>query len=56
MLKEGMVLAIEPMVVTGEYFLEFEHDGWTIRTKDRGLAGHFEHTIAVLKDGARILT
>jgi methionyl aminopeptidase len=56
LLKEGMVLAIEPMVVTGEYFLEFLPDGWTIRTQDRSLASHFEHTVAVLKDGARILT
>jgi|SRR3989344_618476 len=55
-LEPGMVLAIEPMVVMGEYFLEFDKDGWTIRTADRGLAAHFEHTVAITKDGTRVLT
>lgn len=55
-LYEGMVLAIEPMVCEGSYYLVFDRDGWTIRTKDRGLAAHFEHTIAVTKNGCRILT
>jgi len=55
-LQEGMVLAIEPMVCQGEYFLQYEPDGWTISTKDEGLAAHFEHTIAITKKGARILT
>jgi len=55
-LREGMVLAIEPMVCEHEYFLQFEPDGWTISTKDGGLAAHFEHTIAITKNGARILT
>jgi len=55
-LQEGMVLAIEPMVCEGEYFLEYEPDGWTISTRDGGWAAHFEHTIAVTKNGCRILT
>jgi len=55
-LKEGMVLAIEPMIVTGEYFLQTEDDGWTISTVDGSLSAHFEHTIAITKSGARILT
>jgi len=55
-LEEGMVLAIEPMVVMGEYSLLFEADGWTISTADGELAAHFEHTIAITKKGARILT
>ncbi|MCL5666671.1 MAG: type I methionyl aminopeptidase [Patescibacteria group bacterium] len=55
-LQAGMVLAIEPMLCEGEYFLEMEPDGWGIQTKDGGLSAHFEHTIAVTKDGARILT
>jgi methionyl aminopeptidase len=55
-LREGMVLAIEPMVCEREYFVQFEPDGWTISTRDNGLAAHFEHTIAVTKNGARILT
>jgi len=55
-LQEGMVLAIEPMLVTGEYFVGSYPDGWTIATQDGGLSAHFEHTIAVTKNGARILT
>ncbi len=55
-LKVGMVLAIEPMVCEKDYFLEFDKDGWTIRTKDGGLSAHFEHTIAITGYGARILT
>ncbi len=55
-LKEGMVLAIEPMLCEGEYFVIFEHDGWTISTKDSGLSAHFEHTVAITKHGARVLT
>jgi methionyl aminopeptidase len=55
-LKEGMVLAIEPMLCDGEYFVVFENDGWTISTKDGGLSAHFEHTIAITKHGARVLT
>jgi len=56
LLKEGMVLAIEPMLCEHEYFVDFDPDGWTIRTKDGGLSAHFEHTIAITEYGARILT
>ena len=55
-LKEGMVLAVEPMVCVGEYFVNIDPDGWTIRTADGNLAAHFEHTIAITKNGAKILT
>lgn len=55
-LKAGMVLAIEPMLCEKDYFVTFDKDGWTIRTKDRGLSAHFEHTIAITDYGARILT
>lgn len=55
-LLEGMVLAIEPMVCMGEYFVNFDPDGWTVRTTDGELSAHFEHTVAVTKNGARILT
>jgi methionyl aminopeptidase len=55
-LKENMVLAIEPMICAGEYFLTYEPDGWTISTKDHSLSAHFEHTIAVTKTGCKILT
>lgn len=56
LLKEGMVLALEPMLCEHEYFLDFDPDGWTIRTKDGGLSAHFEHTIAITGYGARVLT
>jgi methionyl aminopeptidase len=55
-LVENMVLAIEPMVCELKPKIFFDTDGWTIRTHDGGLAAHFEHTIAVTKNGCRILT
>lgn len=55
-LKEGMVLAIEPMINLGKKQVHMDKDGWTIRTKDGKPSAHFEHTIAVGKDKARILT
>lgn len=55
-LVENMVLAIEPMVCQSKPKIFFDTDGWTIRTHDGGLAAHFEHTIAVTKNGVRILT
>ena len=55
-LKEGMVLAIEPMVTEGDYEVEIHEDGWTAVTKDRKLAAHFEHTVAITAEGPRILT
>ena len=55
-LKEGMVLAIEPMVNTGSYKVEEGEDGWTIRTADRRPSAHFEHTVVVRRGGAEILT
>ena len=55
-LEAGMVLAIEPMVVTGSHRLTVEADGWSISTADGGLAAHFEHTVAITKKGPEILT
>jgi methionyl aminopeptidase len=55
-LEPGMVLAIEPMVNAGTYDVEILEDGWTAVTKDRKLSAHFEHTVAVRKDGVEILT
>lgn len=55
-LKEGMVLAIEPMVNIGLDDVELADDGWTVRTKDNSLSAHFEHTIAITKKGPQILT
>ena len=55
-LKEGMTLAIEPMVNIGSYEVETLEDDWTVVTKDRSLSAHFEHTIAITKDGVEILS
>jgi methionyl aminopeptidase len=55
-IKEGMVFTIEPMVNAGKHPVKVLNDGWTVVTRDRGLSAQFEHTIAVRKDGAEILT
>ncbi|MBI2986915.1 MAG: type I methionyl aminopeptidase [Deltaproteobacteria bacterium] len=55
-LREGMVLAIEPMVNAGGYEVELKEDGWTAVTKDRSLAAHFEHSVAITKNGPYILS
>ncbi len=55
-LKVGMVICIEPMVTVGDWHLVLDDDGWTYKTKDGSLAAHFEHTLAITKDGPRILT
>jgi methionyl aminopeptidase len=55
-LKQGMVIAIEPMVNVGGYDVQVLKDGWTAVTRDKSLSAHFEHTVAVTADGARILT
>ena len=55
-LKAGMVLAIEPMVSLGRDEVEILADNWTAVTKDRSFTAHFEHTVAVLKDGPEILS
>lgn len=55
-LKAGMVIAIEPMVNVGGYDVTVLKDGWTAVTSDKSLSAHFEHTVAVTADGARILT
>lgn len=55
-LKVGMVLAIEPMVTVGEPEVEILADNWTAVTKDRSLAAHFEHSIAITPNGPEILS
>jgi methionyl aminopeptidase len=55
-LKEGMTVAIEPMVNAGGDEVRVLDDGWTAVTSDGSLSAHFEHTIAVTRDGPRILT
>jgi len=56
LLKEGMTLAIEPMVHIGKPFTKVLENNWTVVTKDGSLSAHFEHTVLVTKDGYEILT
>jgi methionyl aminopeptidase len=56
LLKEGMVLAIEPMVNMGSWEVEILENGWTAITKDRLASAHFEHTVAITDKNAEILT
>ena len=53
---EGMVLAIEPMVTTGDWHIVTGEDGWSVKTQDGSLAAHFEHTVLVTKDGPEVVT
>jgi methionyl aminopeptidase len=55
-LSEGMTIAIEPMITAGGPDITVADDGWTISTADGSLSAHFEHTVAILPDGPRILT
>lgn len=56
MLKSGMTIAIEPMINLGSRHLVFEKDGWTTRTVDRKPSAHFEHSIAIRRGKADILS
>ena len=55
-LQEGMVITIEPMINTGDWKSKIDGDGWTARTKDGSLSCQYEHTLAITKDGPRVLT
>ena len=55
-LKEGMVIAVEPMLTLGSPRIFVHDNDWTIDTQDGSLSAHFEHTVAVTKDGYQILT
>jgi methionyl aminopeptidase len=55
-LSEGMTIAIEPMITAGGPDVYLHEDGWSISSTDGSLAAHFEHTVAILDDGPRILT
>jgi methionyl aminopeptidase len=55
-LEPGMVLAIEPMTTIGTVDVTPGEDGWAIYSKDGSLAAHFEFTVAITPDGARVLT
>ncbi len=55
-LTEGLVFTIEPLIAMGTSRTVMLSDGWTVRTRDRSLAAHHEHTVVVTATGARILT
>lgn len=55
-LREGMTIAVEPMLTAGSPNIEILDDEWTVVTKDGHPAAHFEHTVVVTKDGYKILT
>ncbi|MFZ9010990.1 MAG: type I methionyl aminopeptidase [Anaerohalosphaeraceae bacterium] len=55
-LKEGIVLAVEPMVNIGKAGVRTLSDGWTVVTKDKKCSAHIEHTIAVVNGGSEVLT
>jgi methionyl aminopeptidase len=56
LLRPGLVLAIEPMVSEKRTDVKILRDGWTAPTKNRSLAAHFEHTVAITEEGPMILT
>ncbi|HWN25907.1 MAG TPA: M24 family metallopeptidase, partial [Actinomycetospora sp.] len=56
-LRPGLVLALEPMLITGGTdAYDEDPDGWTLRTRDHSRAAHIEHTVAVTADGPEVLT
>ena len=55
-IREGLVIAIEPMINLGVKGVKQSDDGWTIVTKDKMPSAHYEHTIAVTKEGPDILS
>lgn len=55
-MRPGLVLAIEPMIAAGDWNAEVLDDGWTAVTKDKSLAAHYEHTVALTSRGVEILS
>lgn len=55
-LSAGMTIAIEPMATLGDFKVFIDIDGWTVRSNDRSLSAHFEHTVLITEDGSEILT
>jgi methionyl aminopeptidase len=55
-LRDGLVFTIEPMIAVGTSRTVTLKDGWTVRTRDRSLSAHYEHTLVVMRGGARLLT
>ncbi len=56
LLREGMVIAVEPMINAGGSAVRTLKDGWTVVTKDGRRSAHFEHTMALVEDGCEVLT
>jgi len=56
LLREGMTIAIEPMITQGDYTTKTLPDKWTVVTADGSLSAHFEHTVAITPNGTRVLT
>lgn len=55
-LKSGMTIAIEPMATLGDFKVFIDTDAWTVRSNDKSLSAHFEHTILITDEGSEILT
>ena len=55
-LNPGLVIAIEPIATQGAHNVDVGPDGWTVTTRDRSLAAHFEHTVFIGEDGPEVLT
>ena len=55
-IKEGMVFCLEPMVTMGDWHIKREKNGFGYETQDGSLSAHFEHTIAIVKNGCKVLT
>ena len=55
-LMDGMVITIEPMVNIGDYQMKIVENGWTAKTVDKSMSAQYEHTLAITKDGPRVLT
>jgi methionyl aminopeptidase len=55
-LTEGLVITIEPIIVTGSGEVSLDRDGWTVRTADGSLSAHYEHTVVITKGAPLLLT
>ena len=55
-LRNGMTIAIEPMIAMGDWHGKTDPDGWGYRTVDHSVCSHYEHTIAILDDGPQVLS
>ncbi|MCW8848385.1 MAG: type I methionyl aminopeptidase [Melioribacteraceae bacterium] len=55
-IKNGMTIAIEPMINLGTYEVTVAQDGWTVLTRDKKVSAHFEHTVAIINDFPEILS